>query len=431
MNCPALVLQVNGRKLEVAVSPAERLSNVLRFNLGLTGTKVGCDAGDCGACTVLVGGEPVCACTTAIGQVENCEVTTIEGLQTHAKCWPRLRQTFLEYGAAQCGFCTPGMLVTAAAFLESRSKTHDIVEEDVLDALGGVLCRCTGYRKIVAAVISAARNTAPMLAAQEQSGSTVGKSIVRLDGARKVDGTDIFGADDWPREALLARVIRSPYHRAQFGFDDLQAFIAGNPGIHAVLTAKDIPGRNCFGVIPNCADQPVFAIDETRFRGEAVAMIVGEPAVVENLDLRSFPITWHELPPVLTIDAALEPEAPRIHPTRERNLLIQGRVVRGDVETALAEADLVIESEFETGFVEHAYIEPEAGFARRVGDRIEVQACTQSPYMDRGDLAAILGLNEDAVRIIPTAVGGGFGAKLDLSVQPFIALAAWHLRRAV
>src|SRR6202030_4826816 len=108
-----------------------------------------------------------------------------------------------------------------------------------------------------------------------------------------------------------------------------------------------------------------------------------------------------------------------------------GRVVRGDVDLALADADVIAATEIETGFVEHAYIEPEAGFARRVGDRIEIQACTQSPYMDRDDVAKILGVAPEAVRIIPTAVGGGFGAKLHLSVQPFIALAAWHLRQPV
>ena len=115
-----------------------------------------------------------------------------------------------------------------------------------------------------------------------------------------------------------------------------------------------------------------------------------------------------------------------------RRRALKGRVVRGDVEKALQDNGLVaVEGAFDTGFVEHAYIEPEAGFARRVGDRIEVQACTQSPYMDRDDVAKVLGIAPEAVRIIPTAVGGGFGAKLDLSVQPFVAVAAWHLDRPV
>jgi len=137
------------------------------------------------------------------------------------------------------------------------------------------------------------------------------------------------------------------------------------------------------------------------------------------------------LPSLREIDDALAPGAPQIHAHREENVLVRGRVVRGDVDRALDEAEVTAEAEYETGFVEHAYIEPEAGFARRVGDRVEIQACTQSPYMDRADIATILGIAPECVRIIPTAVGGGFGSKLDLSVQPFLALAAWRLNKPV
>ena len=140
---------------------------------------------------------------------------------------------------------------------------------------------------------------------------------------------------------------------------------------------------------------------------------------------------WEELPPLKTLDDALAPGAPRIHAQRENNILVAGRVACGDVERALASSEFVVEGEYETGFIEHAYIEPEAGFARRVGDTVEIQACTQAPYMDRADIARILGIAPERVRIIPTAVGGGFGAKLDLSVQPFLALAAWKLDRPV
>ena len=263
------------------------------------------------------------------------------------------------------------------------------------------------------------------------AGHAVGSRLVRLDGQNKVDGADIFGADEIPAGALVVRAIRSPYQHARFRFGDLDAFVAAHPGIHRVLTAKDIPGENRYGVIPRFADQPVFAETETRFRGEAVAAVVGEAEAVEALNLASFPVVWEELPALTTMAAALAPNAERIHPNRENNILVRGRVVRGDVETALAESDVVVEDEYETGFIEHAYIEPEAGFARRVNDQIEIQACTQAPYMDRADIAKILGIAPEAVRIIPTAVGGGFGAKLDLSVQPFVALAAWHLRRPV
>lgn len=426
----SIAFSVNGRKVTVSVSPVQRLSRVLREDLGLTGTKVGCDAGDCGACTVLLEGEPVCACLMAAGQVKGCEVTTVEGL-AEREVGVRLQQSFLAHGAAQCGACTPGMLVAATALVERNPSPR---EDEVMDAIGGVLCRCTGYRKIIAAILDAGTwedRAARPDQLSPRAGEAVGQRLVRLDGKRKVEGSEIFGADEVPAGALAVWAIRCPYDRARFHFGDLAGYVRENAGIEAVLTARDVPGKNCYGVIPQFADQPVFAETEARFRGEAVAAVVGEAAALEALDTAGFPVTWEELPALREIDAALASDATLLHASRAENVLVLGRVVRGDVEKALAAADIVAEGEYETGFVEHAYIEPEAGFARRVGDQIEVQACTQSPYMDRADVAAILGIAPEQVRIIPTAVGGGFGSKLDLSVQPFVALAAWHLRRPV
>jgi CO/xanthine dehydrogenase Mo-binding subunit/aerobic-type carbon monoxide dehydrogenase small subunit (CoxS/CutS family) len=421
-----IAFSVNGKNVTAAVSPTERLSKILRERLGLTGTKVGCDAGDCGACTVLLDGEPVCSCLIAAGQIEGHEITTVEGLAARVPIYDQLQKSFLRHGAAQCGACTPGMLVSATALLERAAEPS---ESEVMDAIGGVLCRCTGYRKIITAIQDAC--SGKIAEPTPLAGKAVGSRLVRLDGQNKVDGTEIFGADEIPIGALVVHAIRSPYQRARFSFGDLDAFVAAHPGIHRVLTAKDIPGENRYGVIPRFADQPVFAKVEARFRGEAVAAVVGEAEAIEALDYANFPVAWEQLPGLTTIAAALAPDAERIHPGRENNVLVRGRVVRGDVERALAEADVVMEDEYETGFIEHAYIEPEAGFARRVNDQIEIQACTQAPYMDRADIAQILGIAPEAVRIIPTAVGGGFGAKLDLSVQPFVALAAWHLRQPV
>jgi CO/xanthine dehydrogenase Mo-binding subunit/aerobic-type carbon monoxide dehydrogenase small subunit (CoxS/CutS family) len=421
-----IAFSVNGREVKVEASGTRRLSRVLRDDLGLTGTKVGCDAGDCGACTVLLNGEPVCACLIAAGQAAGCEVTTVEGLAQRAPPYGRLQQSFLSHGAAQCGACTPGMLVAATALLE---KNPFPCEGEVMDAIGGVLCRCTGYRKIITAIAETGAGVA--VEASPAVGTAVGARLVRLDGRKKVDGSEIFGADETPAGALGLRVIRCPYARAQFRFGDLDQFAAAHSGMTLVLTAKDVPGIDCYGVIPKYADQPVFAHREARFRGEAVAAVVGEADALERIELAEFPVSWQELPGLKTIDEALAADAPRIHAHREENVLVRGRVVCGDVEKALAEADFVVEGEYETGFVEHAYIEPEAGFARRVGDHIEIQACTQAPYMDRNDIAKIVGIAPEKVRIIPTAVGGGFGAKLDLSVQPFLALAAWKLGKAV
>lgn len=416
---------LNDRVTTVTAEPGARMTRVLREHLGLTGTKVGCDAGDCGACTVLMDGRAVCACMVPAARLEGSVVTTIEGLSNgNGGMLNALQKSFLHYGAAQCGICTPGMLISATDLL-NRIPQPD--EQEVEDALGGVLCRCTGYRKIVQAVMQAHAFSEREKTAERKR--AVGASVIRVDGIAKVNGTDVFGADEAPGDALWVRVIRSPYHRAQFTFGDIEDFTASRDGIVRVLTAADIPGENRFGVIPDYGDQPVFAEQETRFRGEAVAAVVGEQQAMSELNLDDFPVSWTELPAVLTPAEAQADGAPQLHTNRKRNRLVGGLVRRGDLEAQFAAADKVASGEFETKFIEHAYIEPEAGYARPEGDKIAVHACTQAPYMDRHDLAGILGLEPEDVRIIPSSVGGGFGSKLDISLQPYVALAALVLDR--
>ncbi len=415
---------VNGSPVETTAT-ARRLSEYLRTERGLTATKVGCDAGDCGACTVLLDGEPVSACMTSVGGLDGRAVETLEGLDASGDI-AQLQRSFLQHGAAQCGICTPGMLVAAAALLRDAAEP---TEHQVMDALGGVLCRCTGYRKIISAVMTAHGSEADDV--PPPVGKAVGHRVRRVDGPAKVRGTDAFGDDEAPGDALVIRVVRSPYPRARFRLGDLDGFVAANPGVVALFTASDVPGRNVFGVIPATADQPVFAEDEVRFRGEAVAMVVGDAVATGALDLATFPVAWEELPPVTGLDEAARDDAPLLHATRAGNVLIRGNVRQGDLDAVFADAEVEVEGAFETGFIEHAYLEPEAGSAERIGDRVEVRVTTQSPHMDRDEIAAILGVPEDGVRILPTAVGGGFGSKLDLSVQPYLALAAWKLGRPV
>jgi len=420
--------QVNGHEVEVRSPPLARLAHVLREELALTGTKIGCDAGDCGACTVLLDGDQVCACLVPVAQVEGRSVTTVEGLAEGGALSP-LQAAFERHGAAQCGICTPGMLMAASDLLASNSSPN---EAEAMDALGGVLCRCTGYRKIVDAVMELA-GSGPAAEVDEMpdAGAAVGARLAKLDGYAKLVGSEVYGADAAPDDALWLRVVRSPHHRARFSLGDLDELRRRHPGLAAILTGRDILGSNLFGVYPVGKDQPVLAIDEVRYRGEAVVALVGDQATIETIRDEDVPIDWDELAPVSGTEAASADGAPLVQPGKVGNVLARGFVQKGDIESGLAAADHVVEGAFATSFVEHAYIEPEAGWAERVGDRIEVHVCTQAPYMDRDETAHVLGLEKDQVRIVPTACGGGFGGKLDISVQPLIALAAWMLERPV
>ncbi len=419
-----LSLTVNGRAVTVETEPARRLADLLRDTLGLTGTKIGCNAGDCGACTVLLDGAQICACLVPAAQAAGRRVVTVEGLAEDGALGA-LQAAFLRHGAAQCGICTPGMLMAASDLL---ARVPDPDEAAVCDALGGVLCRCTGYRKIVEAVLDHAgrgESNAPAV------GTAVGARAAKVDGAAKLTGSERFGADVAPEDALWLRAVRSPHARARFALGSFAPLRARYPGLVRVLTAADIPGSNRFGIYPTGKDQPALAEGEVRFRGEAMLALVGDAVTLEAITDDDLPIAWERLPPVTGVAAALAPGAPALHADKPDNVLIAGRVARGDVERAIAGAAAVVEGSYRTTFVEHAYIEPEAGYARRVGDRVEIFACTQTPYMDRDELALILGLRPEQVRIVPSAVGGGFGGKLDLSLQPLIATAAWLLRRPV
>ncbi len=421
-------LSVNGTTHFITAQPTARLSDVLRDELKLTGTKVGCNAGDCGACSVSIDGEVACACLVAMGQVEGAEITTVEGLSQQGRL-SALQDSFLRHGAAQCGICTPGMLITAADLL---ARTSQPSRPQVEDALGGVLCRCTGYVKIVDAVLDAVLQSGSGASGHlPATGKAVGAALPRLDGTPKVVGGETFGADVVPADALHLRVIRSPHHRARFVIGDTAGFIARHPGLVAVFTATDVPGSNRFGAIPAFIDQPVFAEAETIFRGEAIAAVVGDRDAISGFDVATFPVTWEPLPAALTPLEALDQSSHFIQPGRPKNTLVEGRVERGGTERAVTAAAHKITQSFTTPFVEHAYIEPEAGYAVRDGDRLTVYGCTQAPYMDRDSVADILGIPRTSVRILPSACGGGFGSKLDLSFQPFIAVAAWHLKRPV
>ncbi|MFN0161948.1 MAG: molybdopterin-dependent oxidoreductase [Burkholderiales bacterium] len=421
-------LTVNGNPVLLTCAPGTRLSAALREDLGLTGTKVGCDAGDCGACTVLLDGRQVCACLTAVGQAAGRAVLTVEGLAQEQRLAP-LQRAFLKHGAAQCGICTPGMLMAASDLL---ARKRDPDEAEVLDALGGVLCRCTGYRKIVEAVIAVARGD--LEEELPAAGQAVGFRLARLDGPAKLTGTERFGADILPPGALTLRIVRSPHARARFQLTDLAAFRQLWPGVVEIISAADVP-ENSFAVFAAPKDQPVLAPGHVRFRGEAVLGIIGPEEALGAIPESAMPIAWEPQAALTTPEAALAATGDWLHDFAPENILCRGRVVRGAAAEALNACQHVAAGEFRTSHVEHAYIEPEAGYAEIVRensrDRVRVFACTQTPYMDRDEVARVLKLPAEDVHVIPSAIGGGFGGKLDVSIQPLLAVAAWKVRRPV
>ncbi|HEY0878005.1 MAG TPA: molybdopterin cofactor-binding domain-containing protein [Zeimonas sp.] len=431
-----LRLRVNGRERELRSLPSVRLSDCLRDELGLTGTKVGCHAGDCGACTVLLDGEAVCSCIVPLGQCAGREVVTVEALAqaSPSSIEAALRRSFLEHGAAQCGICTPGMLMTAVDVLRRHPEP---TLEQVLDGLGGVLCRCTGYRKIVEAVLAAAGvgavTTEVCTIEQTAVGSAVGARVPRLDALAKVDGSASYGADRAPADACWLKILRSPHASASFEYGNLDAFVAAHPGLLGVLTARDIP-YNRFAIFPDLRDQPAIAEGVVRMRGEAVLVLVGERETLEAIDLADAPVHFSPRVALEAPGEALAEGAAALHESHPDNVLCRGRVALGDVDAAIAEAAVAIDATMRTRHIEHAYIEPEAGYAQwsRSDDAVErvtVFACTQTPYLDRSELASMFALDPSQVRIVPSAVGGGFGGKLDISIQPLVVAAARKFAR--
>ena len=417
--------KLNGQACSIASNPVTRTSDVLREELGLTGTKVGCDAGDCGACTILIDGEQRFACLTAAGQLEGCDVQTVEGLAKDGKLSP-LQQAFHRYGAAQCGICTPGMLMAAQSLLNVKPNPS---REEVEDALGGVLCRCTGYSKIVAAVLEASGTETQELPADADSG--FGSRTRKVDGEPKLLGTEIYGADTAPDDSLWMRVVRSPHPRATFVLPSPEKIIEEHPGLMRILTWQDVPGNNGFGIYPHIKDQPVLAKDQVRYRGEAVAALIGDRKSIEAVTDDDLGIEWVPQDAIESYESALEGKISPVQEIHEDNLLARGFLKKGDAESVYEQSLIKAQGTWETSYVEHAYIEPEAGYAVKRGQRLELFVSTQTPYMDRDEVAQVLGIGPDQVRIIPSAVGGGFGGKLDCSVQPLLAVAAWILEKPI
>lgn len=407
---------VNGEFRQLEVSGNAMLLDVLRDELRLTGTKKGCGHNACGSCTVIVGGETVRSCVYPARRADGKQVETIEGLAASGQLHP-LQQAFIDSGAVQCGFCTPGMIMGAKALLDQNPQPS---REEIIDALAGNLCRCTGYAKIIEAVEAAAGVGKPRERRPRLSTEVVGHGMPRPDARAKVTGEAVFTADLYFENMLHAKVLRSENPHARLLKVDTQRAKA-LPGVAAVVTAEDVPGAKNHGLARQ--DWPVLAYDKVRYVGDAIAVVAAESEEIAQEALKLIEVAYEPLPVVSSAEEALAPDAPEVH--EGGNVLEQIRLRRGDAEKGFAEADVIVEQEYRTPTGDHAFLEPEAA----VGliddqDRVLVYVGSQIPFSDREQIAASLGVPQDQVRVIQTKIGGAFGGKEDIAGQIHVALLA-------
>lgn len=419
---------LNSQIVEAHSDPATPLLDVLRGELGLTGTKQGCDhEGECGACTVLLDGRQVRSCLTPLGSVAGRNILTIEGLAQEEKLHP-LQTAFIELGAVQCGFCTPGMLLSSKELLDREPEPS---REQIIAALEGNLCRCTGYATIIKAVELAALRLRGGTPEKDNNASRdlVGGSAFRIDSLEKVTGKAQYAEDIKLPGMLSLKVVRSPYHHARLKGLDVSA-ARELPGVIRIITWEDIPGVNGF---PDYSiDEPVLTPlgDTLRMKGAPIALVVAENEDQAQKACEAVVLDLETLPYSFEIQETLSPSA--LHIAGDANELSRFEVRHEDLEPSFNASKYVVDATFETAFLEHTALERESLVGKiDPAGRVTVIGGTHQPHNQQRYLAEMLGLSNDQVRIIVPPVGGSFGGKQD--PWPFLAvgLAAFLVRQPV
>ena len=427
-----LSLTVNGKLYSLPPVAGEALANLLRNRLRLTGTKIACEESECGACTVLVDGEPVLSCMYPAERAAGRSVLTIEGLAAPASAGEAgerlhpLQQAFIEHGAVQCGFCIPGQIMTAYALLQRNPEPSS---GQVRAALKDTLCRCAGYQTIENAVQAAAysmRTGEPLPPARIPDSANarrvVGRSVPRPDAQQKVTGRAVY-TDDLQFEGMLhARVRRAMVPHAFLKSLDISKAEA-LPGVRAVLTAEDIPGERYHGLV--IYDWPVMVDvgERIRYVGDALAIVAADTEEIAEQAVGLIEAEFDAQPVLSDPVQARSEGAPQLH--QKGNLLKHIKVRKGDMERGFAEADVIVEHTFRTPITDHAFLEPECSIAVPKSDgRMEIYVGSQIPYQDRTQVARVLGWPEERIRIVGQLMGGGFGGKEDIAGQIHAALLA-------
>jgi selenium-dependent xanthine dehydrogenase len=439
-------LIVNGTPYSLESTPGETLSTLLRERLRLTGTKIGCDEAECGACTVLVDGEPIMSCIYPAERADGKIIVTIEGLaalapiplpqgegqEVREKLHP-LQEAFVEHGAVQCGFCIPGQIMTAYALLK-RNPNPD--SSEIRFALKDTLCRCAGYPSIENAILAAAESLRtgesikkPNIPDSIHNHKVVGHSHIRPEAVEKVTGKAVF-TDDLVFDGMLYAKVRRAMipHGILKKLDISKA--KGLPGVVAVLTAEDIPGEHNHGLV--IYDWPVMVGigERVRYVGDALAIVAAESQGIADQASALIEAEF-DIQPVITNPVQARQEGvPQLH--EKGNLLKHIKVRKGDMDKGFAESDVILEHTFHTPITEHAFLEPECSIGVPLPDgRMEIYVGSQIPHQDRTQVARVMGWPEERVRVVGQLMGGGFGGKEDVMGQIHVAMLANATQRPV
>ena len=413
---------VNGKT--VVVEKNQKLIRYLRDTLHLTSVKDGCSEGACGTCHVLIDGKPTKACIPQTDKLEGKTIVTVEGLSD----WEKQVYTFAfgEAGAVQCGFCIPGMVISAKGLLDVNP---DPTREEAAFAIRNNICRCTGYVKIIDGILLAARIFREgKLPAASADNWQVGSRVHRLDVEEKVLGYGQYPDDVYVDGMCYGGAVRSRYARARvLSIDTSEA--EALEGVVCVLTQKDIPGQVNVGHLKK--DQPtLIGIGElTHYLGDAVALVCARDQETLEAAKKLVKVEYEELPAVHNPAEAAAPDAPLVFEEDENNVQAYKHVSRGDAAGAIAKAKYVLTEKFHTPWTEHAFLEPECCVALPLDNGgVRLLTTDQSAHTTMHECAAMLGVDYDHCQVQNMLVGGGFGGKEDMSVQHHAALIAYVAR---
>ncbi|EPY2283194.1 selenium-dependent xanthine dehydrogenase [Clostridium sporogenes] len=408
----------------VSVLEDINLLEYLRDYEDLTSVKNGCAEGACGACMILVDGKAVRACLYTTGKVNGKEVKTVEGLTEFEKkvfTW-----AFSKAGAVQCGFCIPGMIISAKALLDKNLNPN---KKEIKTAIRGNVCRCTGYVKIIRAIEMAAEafRNGELPLDKEYKGK-IGENIPRIDAKDKILGTGKYVDDVKVEGMVYGSALRSKYPRALVKSIDISEALK-HPEVEAIITAKDISGNRYIGHIIKDWPAMIDVGEETRYVGDPVALVAAKNKKALKEILNLIKVEYEELEPISNPNMAMAEDAPKIH--SKGNILTVEKVNRGDVDEAIANSKYVVTNHYSTPFTEHAFLEPESALAMPDEDGVIIYTGSQGIYDEQREISELLGLPKEKVRAISKYVGGGFGGKEDMSVQHHAALLAWIIKKPV